>query len=442
MSAVPTSQLTFSSEAEHRAWLDSQSVLPRGFRVGTARLSFVPVEVHKPSRLTLTLICLDRPTPAFAAMFTRNAFPGAPIVIGRARLSSPTLGAILVNNKVANVCAPGGIEAAERISAALAPSLGLTADQVLPCSTGVIGWRLPVEGIIGALAEAVSTLQSESVLPAAEGIMTTDLYPKVRCARVGDGTIVGIAKGAGMIEPNLATLLVYLLTDLDISRDALRSMLGRVVDATFHAMTIDTDTSTSDTVALLASRRVPCSDLGAFESALSQVCSNLCEDIVRNGEGVHHVVRVDVRGAPTLAFARGVGKAIVSSPLVQCAICGNDPNVGRLLMAIGKFAGTVAPDLDLSGCSIRMGGQLIFARGALSVNEETERMLIAHLSGAELYASVPPPDGLSFRPPVRFPPHERAVEISVDLNAGSASAAVIGTDRSHEYITENADYRS
>jgi glutamate N-acetyltransferase/amino-acid N-acetyltransferase len=280
------------------------------------------------------------------------------------------------------------------------------------------------------------------VLPAAEGIVTTDLYPKVRAARVGDGIIVGIAKGAGMIEPNLATMLVFLLTDLDVPRETLRVLLFRAVDPTFHGMTIDTDTSPSDTVALISSGRVPCPDLTAFELALTRVAGDLCEDIVRNGEGVHHVVRVVVSGAPTVAFARGVGKSIVSSPLLQCAICGNDPNVGRLVMAIGKFVGSRTADLDVSRCAIDMGGRRIFADGAFCMNEETERALVAHLSHAELYASVPPADGLSFRPPIRFPPHERAVEIAVDLGIGPGVATVIGSDRSHEYVTENADYRS
>lgn len=237
--------------------------LPRGFRVGAARFPFVPVEVHKPSAMTVTLVALDAPTDSFAAMFTRNAFPGAPVIVGRARLESPMLSAIVVNNKISNVCAPGGVGAAERICDAVAGLLGVRADAVLPCSTGVIGWRLPVDAMLEHLPSAVAALQGASVLPAAEGIVTTDLYPKVRRAQVGEGSIVGIAKGAGMIEPNLATMLVYLFTDCDVSRADLRAALADAVTPTFNAMSIDSDTSTSDTVALVSSRRVPC-DLGAF----------------------------------------------------------------------------------------------------------------------------------------------------------------------------------
>jgi glutamate N-acetyltransferase/amino-acid N-acetyltransferase len=439
---MPSTDLVFSSPTQHREWLASESQLPRGFRVGTTRFPFVPVEVHKPSQMTLTLIRLERPTPSFAAMFTKSAFPGAPVIIGRKRLAAPKLSAILINNKVANDCAPGGVESAERVAGGLASLLGVGATEVLPSSTGVIGWRLPADAMIEALPGAVASLQGDSVLPAAEGIMTTDLYPKVRSRRLGDGIVVGIAKGAGMIEPNLATMLVYLLTDLEMDRQVLRAMLARAVDTSFHCMTIDTDTSPSDTIALISSGRVPCPDTGAFETALTGICRDLSEDIVRNGEGVHHVIRVEVRGAPTLALARGVGKSIVSSPLVQCAICGNDPNVGRIVAAIGKYVGDKAPGLDLGRCTVQIGGRQIFANGAFAMNEDAERALIAHLSRAELYASIAPPDGVTFKPPIRFPPHERSVEITVDLAVGAETSTVIGGDRSHEYITENADYRS
>jgi glutamate N-acetyltransferase/amino-acid N-acetyltransferase len=439
---MASTNLTFASEGEHRAWLRSQGALPGGFRVGTTQITFTPVEVAKPTRMNLTLIALDRPTAAFAAMFSRGAFPGAPVVVGRQRLASPTLGAVVVNNKIANDCAPDGVPSAERVAAAAAGLLGLAPEQVLPSSTGVIGWRLPVDAMIAALPAAAGALQRESALPAAEAIMTTDLYPKIRRATVGAGSIVGFAKGAGMVEPHLATMLVYVLTDLDVPRDALRAMLPRVVDATFHATTIDGDTSPSDTVAVLASGALPRPDLAAFETALARVAADLCEDIVRNGEGVHHVVRVEVRGAPDACFARGTARAILSSPLVQCAICGNDPNVGRIVSAVGKYVGLNAPGLDVSRTTVHMGGRLIFADGVFRLDAETERALVTHLRAAELYASVLPPDGLTFKPPIAHPPHERAVEITVDLGAGSGSSTVLGSDRSHEYVTENADYRS
>jgi len=439
---MPSTALAFSSTAEHRAWLETQATLPDGFRVGTARLSFTPVEVPKPAQMTLTLLALDEPTPSFALKLTRNAFPGAPVLVARRRVNALRLGAVVVNNKVSNVCAPGGVEAAERVCAAAAEALGMGPEQVLPSSTGVIGWRLPTAAMVEALPHASATLQPRSILPAAEGIMTTDLYPKIRRVEVGGGSIVGIAKGAGMIEPNLATMLVFVLTDLTVERAELRLALDAAVEQSFHAISIDSDTSTSDMVVLLASLRRPRPPARDFARALAQVCRELAEDVVRNGEGVHHVIRVRVRGAPDAALARGIGKAVVNSPLLQCAVAGNDPNVGRLLCAVGKHVGALGVPLDTAHVQMRLGGESIVAGGVLQLDPERELRLVRHLRSAELYASAPASDGLTFRPPIHYPPHERCVEFEIDLGSGAASAEVLGADRTHEYITENADYRS
>jgi glutamate N-acetyltransferase / amino-acid N-acetyltransferase len=439
---MPSTSLTFASRAEHRAWLESQAALPGGFRAGSASLEFVPQEVPKPSRMDLALLVLDRPTSAFAAKFTRNAFPGAPVLVGRARLDGPALGAVVVNNKVSNVCAPGGVDAAERVCAEAARLLGLAPGEVLPSSTGVIGWRLPLDALVAALPRAVDALQGRSVLPAAEAIRTTDLYPKVRRADVGAGSIVGIAKGAGMIEPNLATMLVYLLTDLEIPRAALRAALDEAVEASFNCISVDSDTSTSDTVVLLSSGRRPAPPPGAFAEALARVCGDLAEDVVRNGEGVHHVLRVSVTRARTFEEARGIGKAVVNSPLLKAAVNGNDPNVGRLLCAAGKYAGGAGIPVDPRRAVMKVGGEVVLEGGAMRLDPAKEQRLVAHMKEAELYASAPPADGMTFRPPIDFPPHERRVEIEIDLAMGSASCAVLGADLTHEYVTENADYRS
>lgn len=438
---MPSTSLTFSDRTAHRAWLATHAALPAGFRVGVSAFDFVPREAPKPARMTLTLVALERPTADFALAFTRNAFPGAPIVVGRRRLDEPALGALVINNKISNVCAPGGVEAAERLCAETARHLGLTPAQVLPSSTGVIGWSLPVDAMIDALPRAVATLSADSVLPAAEGIVTTDLYPKVRCAAVGGGTIIGIAKGAGMIEPNLATMLVYVLTDLAVPRADLRAMLPRALAGSFNAISVDSDTSTSDTIALLSSGRVPCADAGAFEQALHTVCLDLAEDVVRNGEGVRHVMRVAVTGAASEAFARALGKAVVNAPLFKCAVAGNDPNVGRLIQAIGKHVGAHAPGTDLSRLRAHIGGLEIFAGGVFQLDPAKEAALAAHLRDAELYASAPTPAGL-FAAPIDYPPHERCVDILIDLGQGTAAATVLGADLTHEYVSENADYRS
>ncbi len=438
---MPSTNLSFASREEHRAWLASQAALPAGFRVGTTRFDFIPREAPKPAKMTLTLIALDRPTADFAAVFTRNAFPGAPVIVGRQRLNEATLGAIIINNKISNVCAPGGVETAERVCSATAQLLGLNAHQVLPSSTGVIGWSLPAVEIAAAIPKAVTALKAGSILPAAEGIVTTDLYPKIRRADVGGGSIVGIAKGAGMVEPNLATMLVYILTDLAVPRAELRAMLSRVIEPSFNSISVDSDTSTSDTVVAISSGQRACADLAAFEAALAGVCRDLAEDVVRNGEGIRHVIRVAVRNASSPALARSLGKAIVNAPLFKCAVAGNDPNVGRLVQAIGKFVGAHAPDTDLGKLRLQMGGIEIFANGVFQLNPEKEHALVAHLKHAELYVSAPPQDGV-FAPPVSYPPHERCVEIEVDLGSGSAQATVFGGDLTHEYVSENADYRS
>ncbi len=438
---MPSTNLTFQNRNEHRAWLASQAALPAGFRVGTTRFDFVPREAPKPAKMTLTLIALDRPTPDFAVVFTRNAFPGAPIIVGRQRLAERTLGAIIVNNKISNVCAPGGVEASERICAETARLLGISAKEILPSSTGVIGWTLPVDAIIAGLPQAVNSLAGGSILPAAEGIVTTDLYPKIRRQSVGAGSIVGIAKGAGMIEPNLATMLVYILTDLAVPRAELRAMLARAIDASFNSISVDSDTSTSDTVAVISSGRVPCEDLGEFKRALHTVCRDLAEDVVRNGEGVRHVIRVTVSQAASPALARALGKAVVNAPLFKCAVAGNDPNVGRLVQAIGKHVGAQAHLADVSKLRARMGGVEIFANGVFQLNPEKETALVAHLRGAELYASAPPKDGV-FTAPIDFPPHERCVELEIEIGNGAATATVLGGDLTHEYVSENADYRS
>lgn len=438
---MASTQLTFSSRDEHRAWLARQATLPLGFKVGTHSFGFTPVEAHKPAKMTLTLIAVDQPTPDFAAVFTRNAFPGAPVIIGRRRLNEPKCGAILVNNKVSNVCAPHGVETAESLCAATAAALGFDAQEIIPSSTGVIGWSLPADAMKAAIPDATAKLQAGSILPAAKGIVTTDLYPKIRSVELGGGRIVGIAKGAGMIEPNLATMLVYFLTDLKIDRQALRDSLQFAVDQTFNRISVDSDTSTSDTVVALSSGQVEGVPAADFRSALTAICRDLAEDVVRNGEGIRHVLDILVTGTPSDKIAVRIGKAVANAPLFKCAIAGNDPNVGRLVQAIGKHLGESDPAFDTASMTLKLGGTEIFRDGVFQLNPTKEAALVAHLEQAELYRSAPDAHG-NYLPPVDFPPHERSVLIEIAFDAGSGQATVIGGDLTHEYVTENADYRS
>ena len=320
-------------------------------------------------------------------------------------------------------------------------------------------WKLPVSSMVSALPSAATSLQRDSILPAATGIMTTDSYAKVRRAEVpgsGGGCIVGIAKGAGMIEPNLATMLVYILTDVAVPRDVLRRSLAAAVDVSFNALSIDSDTSTSDTVVALASNAVPWTGVreSDFTAALTAVCRDLSGDVVRNGEGVQHVLRVRVTGSPSSAVARGVGKSVVNSPLFKCAVAGNDPNVGRLVAAIGKWVGAsddpAVRGMNLSKMEIRVGGRLIYEKGGFILPADAEAELIAHFKGAQLWessplvkqgaVSCPGPAGGShyaardvhYSPPIAFPRHELCVEVHIDLGVGREEFTVIGSDLTHE----------
>ena len=245
---------------------------------------------------------------------------------------------------IRSIAAKGIVAAAERV-----------------CSTGRIGELLPMAKVAAGITESAARLSRDAAegVRSANAILTSDTRPKSCTARfTWEGktvTVAGIAKGAGMIEPNLATMLVYVLTDLAVPRGELRAMLAKAIDASFNAISIDSDTSTSDTVALISSGRVPCEDFGAFERGLHTVCRDLAEDVVRNGEGVRHVIRVRVTRAASPVLARALGKAIVNAPLFKCAVAGNDPNVGRLVQAIGKHIGAFAPQTDLSKLRAAMG---------------------------------------------------------------------------------------
>ncbi len=244
--------------------------------------------------MNLSLILADRETPDFAAVFTRNQFPGAPVLIGRERLERPIIRGVLANNKISNVCTPRGGENAEGLLTDLAGLVGETGQSFFSASTGIIGWDLPVREMREALPTLVAGLSGTSMLPVAQAIMTTDAFPKVRRASVGSGSIVGTAKGAGMIEPNMGTLLCFLCTDLSVPRQELREHLAWCVERSLNRISVDSDQSTSDTAILLSSRRKSAVPPQEFREGLLKVLSGLAFDIVRNAEGIGHVMRVRV----------------------------------------------------------------------------------------------------------------------------------------------------
>ncbi|CAM9876713.1 unnamed protein product [Ectocarpus sp. 6 AP-2014] len=378
-------------------------------------------------------------------------FPGAPVIVGKERLAAEgrAIQAVVVNNKISNVCPGGdgegggasaGVADSESICQSAAEVFGLEggAGAVIPCSTGVIGWRLPVDAICDHLAPVKAKMQSDSLYPACKSIMTTDRYPKMRGTEVGSngGRLVGIAKGAGMIEPDMATMLVYLVTDLQIPREKMRELLSKKSDASFNCISIDSDTSTSDTVLLLSSGKVPLAegDLEDFEEKLEAVCDGLAEDVVRNGEGTAHVMQVHVTGAPTSALARKLGKAVVNSPLFKAAVAGNDPNVGRLLAVVGRVMGRESPDTDVSNTRISLGGHVVFEDNTFAISPEMETELFDLFKRAEMTTS----EGEH----LLYPPHFRTVPIEIDLGAGEGSSTVLGSDLTAEYVHINGDYRS
>jgi glutamate N-acetyltransferase / amino-acid N-acetyltransferase len=283
-------------------------------------------------------ILSDKPCQA-AGVFTRSTMPGAPILVGREHLRNGELQAVIVNSKNANV-ATGlqGVEDSRRICRLVAQACGIKADMVLPSSTGVIGHRLPIETI----AQGCATLRNDfgktehHVDNFARSIMTTDTRRKLISARVGHATVIGIAKGAGMIEPNMATMLCYFATDADIPSGRLQPMLKRVVNKSFNRISVDTDTSTSDTVVILSNGLAGPVDTDTFEEVLAEMAIYLAKEIARDGEGATKLIELVVTGAQTKEQALLTAKSIINSPLVKTAIYGADPNWGRFVMAVGK----------------------------------------------------------------------------------------------------------
>jgi glutamate N-acetyltransferase/amino-acid N-acetyltransferase len=341
------------------------------------------------------------------------------------------LRAVLINNRIANVGASGGEEDAEELCRTLGELIGEPAERIIPASTGIVGWKLPVPEMKEALPRLVEGLYSRGALSLSRAIMTTDSYPKLHREEVGEGSILGVAKGAGMIEPNMGTMLVFLLTDLTIQREPLRRCLLQCVEKTFNRISVDSDQSTSDMALVFSSAAKPRVGEVEFRRALEKVCARLAEDVVRNGEGVGHVIRVDVAGAADEKTAVAAGKAVVNSPLVKTAVFGNDPNVGRIVSALGDWADSAGFALDLRKLNVSMGGIEIFAEGCFRLDTEKEGRLNRYL---EECALDPESGG--------FPVHDRQVELAVELGAGKAEASVLGADLSYQYVKENADYRS
>ncbi|HEV8235445.1 MAG TPA: bifunctional ornithine acetyltransferase/N-acetylglutamate synthase, partial [Gemmatimonadaceae bacterium] len=286
---------------------------PRGFRCASRLVGL------KSAGKDLALFVSDVDAEA-AAVFTRNHFPGAPVIVGRETIRNGRLRGIVVNSKVSNVATgERGLEDVRRMAAAAAAEIGTDADRMLVSSTGVIGVRLPIEKIEQGMCGMAAELQADPLVGAA-GIMTTDTHPKALSASVGNATITWVAKGSGMIEPAMATMLAYVFTDARIDARTLNRMLADAVHRSFNMLSVDTDTSTSDTCVILANGLA--GDVGEreFQETLNAGCIRMTEILARDGEGATHLIRATVRGAASEEDARKVAKSLVNSPLVKTMV--------------------------------------------------------------------------------------------------------------------------
>ena len=388
-----------------------------GIRLGTGKAN-----IRKPDRRDLVVIeCA--PGTHSAAVFTRNRFCAAPVIVAREHRTQGAPRALIINTGNANAgTGDAGIADARACCAALATALGCDAQQVWPFSTGVIGERLPVERIIAGIPACESALSENGWNDAAYGIMTTDTVPKGTSRRATiDGvplTITGIAKGAGMIRPDMATMLAFIATDARVAPQVLERALHRAVDASFNRITVDGDTSTNDACVLLASGTGASIEAGKeseriFAQALTEVCSVLAQAIVRDGEGATKFITVEVDGGASEADCLEVAYTIAHSPLIKTAFFASDPNWGRILAAIGRAP---AAQLDVGRVSIHLDDVCVVRAGGLAP-DYTEARGAAVMRQAE-------------------------IAIRVNLGLGAASARVWTTDLSHDYVRINAEYRS
>jgi glutamate N-acetyltransferase / amino-acid N-acetyltransferase len=361
-------------------------------------------------------VAFSRVPCSAAGVFTRNNFPGAPVVVGREHLRGGRLQAIVVNSKNANVATgPDGIADARRMCRAIGAALGIDAALVLPSSTGVIGQPLPIARIEAACRESRDELAegAEALQRFARAIMTTDTRPKWASRRVGAATLSGVAKGAGMIEPNMATMLSFLFTDAALEPATAQGLLAAAVERSFNRVSVDTDTSTSDTVVLLANGLAGPVPPAAFGAALDAATVELAQAIARDGEGASKLVEITVCEAPSGAAALAIAKAVVNSPLVKTAIYGADPNWGRFVMAVGKV---FAHPVPLEGLRIEFAapqGPLTIAAGRL--DEGVLGRIADYLRGD-------------------------TVRIRIRLGQGEHAETVWGCDLTEGYVRINAEY--
>ena len=401
---------------------DPRSLLP----VAGVELGFAEAGIRKGDRPDLMLMRLA-PGSRVAGVFTQNSFAAAPVQVCRARLAaSETFRALVVNAGNAN-CGTGaqGLAAARRTCEAVARALGCTAAEVLPFSTGVILEHLPVDRIEAALARCTASLGPAHWSEAAAAIMTTDTVPKAasRCLQLGGNrvAVTGMAKGVGMLAPNMATMLAFIATDAPVSRSALDPMVREVAAASFNRVSVDGDTSTNDSFVLIATGSASALEIAssrdsayaALKSAVGEVAVELAQAIARDGEGATKFITVRVNGARDEDEAVRVARTVAHSPLVKTAFFASDPNLGRLIMAIGNAGVT---DLDTSRVDLYLGDVKVIDRGGRA-------------------ASYREQDGARVMAPAE-------ITVRIELGRGDAATTVWTCDFSYDYVKINAEYRT
>jgi glutamate N-acetyltransferase/amino-acid N-acetyltransferase len=382
------------------------TALPQGFT------SFVTNIGIKDTSDDFTVVAANTVVAA-AGVFTQSRFAGPSVVVSRKHIASHSARAVVVISKNANVATgEQGLANALEVVQGVAAKLGCDPHDVLIASTGVIGRQYPIEKVRTGLASLPFPLPNNDAVSVARGIMTTDTVHKIAEATIGSGParVVGVAKGVGMIEPNMATLITMAFTDADVEGDVLDAVWRRVIDRTFNCVSIDTDTSTSDTAIVLASGAAGSVDLTELEVALEQVTQSLTKQVARDGEGAETLIEVCVDQARDSEQAKTVAKAIVNSPLVKTAVHGADPNWGRVAMAVGKCSQYT--DINQDKVIIRFGNQEVYP---VAVDESGLKQLSEYMRGDE-------------------------VRIHVSLHTGQATSTVWGCDLTDGYVRINADY--
>lgn len=385
--------------------LHPKAVMPRGFTCTGIHCGL------KQAGKDLAIFYSETPASA-AGVFTLNKFPGAPVILGRDIIKKGVLRAIVANSKVSNVgTGQTGLDNAARMAAAVAAEFDVPVNQVIMSSTGVIGRQLPIEKIEVGIRGIAGRLDGDP-LAATEGIMTTDTYPKALSMNLGKAVLTIVGKGAGMIEPNMATMLVYIFTDAEIDAPSLDHILRRAVSVSFNMLSVDTDTSTSDTCVAMANGLAGPVDPKQFMTALTFACTEMAKMLARDAEGATKLLIAEVKGAANEKQAIVIAKSLVNSPLVKTMAYGADPNIGRVLMAIGKC---VQCDQDPARISIRINDTLVYRDLArVDFDEDAVRTLL----GGE------------------------QVRIAADLGMGGGRATAYGCDLTEGYIKENAAYYS